>query len=76
MGLFDFLNRGHKSEAIMPEPGTPEFEATVAGSALPGSSGSLGVEPDQWQSVKAGRERTVEPGGPAGEGPAEDGPRN
>jgi hypothetical protein len=34
MGLFDFL-RG-KDEKAIPEPGTPEFEAAVSGSALPG----------------------------------------
>jgi hypothetical protein len=35
VGLFDFL-RG-KDERAIPEPGTPEFEAAVNGSALPGS---------------------------------------
>jgi hypothetical protein len=35
VGLFDFL-RG-KDERAIPEPGTPEFEAAVSGSALPGS---------------------------------------
>jgi hypothetical protein len=42
MGLFDFL-RG-KDEKAIPEPGTPEFEAAVSGSALPGSvdMGELG----------------------------------
>ena len=35
MGLFGFL-RG-KDERAIPEPGTPEFEAAVNGSALPGS---------------------------------------
>jgi hypothetical protein len=35
VGLFDFL-RG-KDEKAIPEPGTPEWEAAVNGSALPGS---------------------------------------
>jgi hypothetical protein len=35
MGLFDFL-RGSEQKA-MPEPGTPEWDAAVSGSALPGS---------------------------------------
>lgn len=33
MGLFDFLRR--KDEKAIPEPGSPEFEATVKGSAIP-----------------------------------------
>ena len=33
MGLFDFLRR--KDEKAIPEPGTPEFEAAVQGSAIP-----------------------------------------
>src|SRR5262245_5782952 len=53
MGLFGFL-RG-KDEKAIPEPGTPEFEAAVAGSALPDSvqmgeegwSKQLGVDPSQ-----------------------------
>jgi hypothetical protein len=35
LGLLSFL-RG-KDERAIPEPGTPEFEAAVSGSALPGS---------------------------------------
>jgi hypothetical protein len=35
MGLFEFLRR--KDERAIPEPGTPEFEAAVQGSALPTS---------------------------------------
>jgi Short C-terminal domain len=35
MGLFGFLRR--KNERAIPEPGTPEFEAAVQGSALPAS---------------------------------------
>jgi hypothetical protein len=33
MGLFGFLRR--KDEKAIPEPGTPEFDAAVAGSAIP-----------------------------------------
>jgi putative oligomerization/nucleic acid binding protein len=33
MGLFSFLRR--KDERAIPEPGTPEFDAVVQGSALP-----------------------------------------
>jgi hypothetical protein len=35
MGLFDFLRS--KDQKAIPEPGTPEFDAAVAGSALPDS---------------------------------------
>jgi len=41
MGLFGFLRR--KDERAIPEPGTPEFEAAVAGSAIPdGQSVEMG----------------------------------
>lgn len=33
MGLFDFLRS--KDEKAIPDPGTPEFDAAVAGSAIP-----------------------------------------
>jgi Short C-terminal domain len=33
MGLFDFLRR--KDERAIPEPGSPEFDAAVQGSAIP-----------------------------------------
>lgn len=40
MGLFDFLS---KDEKAIPDPGTPEFEAMVRGSAIPdGQSVSMG----------------------------------
>jgi hypothetical protein len=35
MGLFDFIRR--RDERAIPEPGTPEFEAAVSGSAIPDS---------------------------------------
>ena len=46
MGLFDFL-RGSEQKA-MPEPGTPEWEAAVSGSALPGS---VDMGEDGWTST-------------------------
>ena len=47
MGLFGFLRK--KDERAIPEPGTPEFDAAVQGSALPdGQSTSMG-EPG-WTS--------------------------
>jgi hypothetical protein len=46
MGLFDFL-RGSEQKA-MPEPGTPEWDAAVSGSALPGS---VGMGEDGWTST-------------------------
>lgn len=50
MGLFDFL-RG-KDERAIPEPGTPEFEAVVSGSALPGS---VPMGESGWTSTAQGR---------------------
>lgn len=50
MGLLDFLNR--KDEQAIPEPGTPEFEAAVAGSALPDAQGVSMGEPG-WTAPKA-----------------------
>jgi hypothetical protein len=54
VGLFGFLRR--KDERAIPEPGTPEFEAMVQGSALPDSqSVSMGEEgwtrPDAKQTI-------------------------
>lgn len=46
MGLFDFL-RG-KEQKAMPEPGTPEWDAAVSGSALPGS---VDMGEDGWTST-------------------------
>ena len=43
MGLFGFL-RG-KDERAIPEPGTPEFEAAVQGSAIPDSQSVSMGEP-------------------------------
>jgi hypothetical protein len=53
VGLFGFLKR--KDERAIPEPGTPEFDAAVQGSALPDSqSVSMGeagwTSPDSAQS--------------------------
>ena len=60
MGLFGFL-RG-KDERAIPEPGTPEFEAAVSGTALPGSvtmgeqgwSKQLGLDPGSGNVEQAG----------------------
>jgi hypothetical protein len=54
MGLFGFLRK--KDERAMPEPGTPEFDAAVAASAIPDDqSVSMGAEgwtqPDASQTV-------------------------
>jgi hypothetical protein len=49
VGLFDFLKR--KDEA-MPKPGTPEFEAAVAGTAIPDSQ-SVDMGESGWISGDA-----------------------
>jgi hypothetical protein len=49
VGLFGFLRK--KDERAMPDPGTPEFEAMVQGSAIPDS-----------QSVSMGEEGWTQPG--------------
>jgi hypothetical protein len=49
MGLFGFLRKN--DERAMPEPGTPEFEQTVAGSAIPDD-----------QSVSMGEPGWAQPG--------------
>jgi hypothetical protein len=51
MGLRDLFRRRHDSEKAIPDPESPEFQQQVAGSELPGSSGAVGVESDQWKSV-------------------------
>jgi hypothetical protein len=48
MGLFGFLR--WKDERAMPEPGSPEFEAMVAGSALPDSQ-SVSLGESGWTST-------------------------
>jgi hypothetical protein len=47
MGLFGFLRK--KDERAIPEPGTPEFEAAVQGSALPDSQ-SVSMGEAGWAS--------------------------
>jgi hypothetical protein len=47
MGLFGFLKR--KDEKAIPEPGTPEFDAAVQGSALPDSQ-SVSMGQEGWSS--------------------------
>src|SRR5688500_17871444 len=56
MGLFGFLRR--KDERAIPEPDTPEFEAAVAGSAIPDSQ-SVTMGASGW--VSAGE--TIDLGG-------------
>jgi hypothetical protein len=51
MGLFSFLRR--KDEKAIPEPGTPEFEAAVAGSAIPDSQ-SVPMGQPGWTSTPEG----------------------
>jgi len=53
MGLFGFLRR--KDERAIPEPGTPEFEAAVAGSAIP-DGGSVEMGQSGWTSAGAAAE--------------------
>ena len=48
MGLFDFLRS--KDEKAIPEPGTPEFQAAVEGSALPDSQ-SVEMGEGGWTSA-------------------------
>jgi hypothetical protein len=50
VGLFGFLKKN--DERAMPEPGTPEFEAAVAGTAIPDA-----------QSVAMGEPGWTQPGG-------------
>jgi hypothetical protein len=47
VGLFGFLRR--KDEKAIPEPGTPEFDAAVQGSALPDSQ-SVSMGETGWSS--------------------------
>jgi hypothetical protein len=58
MGLFGFLRR--KDEKAIPEPGTPEFEAAVQGTALPDA-----------QSVSMGEAGWTDPGKTQGEQPSQ-----
>ncbi len=50
MGLFGFLRR--KDETAIPQPGTPEFDAVVQGSALPDSQ-SVSMGEAGWTSPDA-----------------------
>jgi hypothetical protein len=55
MGLFGFLKK--KDERAMPEPGSPEFEAMVQGSAIPDSQSVSMGEPG-WS--KPGASQTLD----------------
>jgi hypothetical protein len=50
VGLFDFLRR--KDEKAIPEPGTPEFEAAVQGSAISDEQ-SVSMGESGWASTEA-----------------------
>lgn len=50
MGLFSFLRR--KDERAIPEPGTPEFEAAVAGTAIADGQ-SVPMGQSGWASTSA-----------------------
>lgn len=56
MGLFDFLRR--KDESAIPEPGTPEFEAAIQGSAIPDSQ-SVEMGERGWTSTGAAAEQAL-----------------
>jgi hypothetical protein len=58
MGLFGFLRRS--DERAMPEPGTPEFEAAVAGTAIPDSQ-SVSMGESGWTSTAAADARVEQP---------------
>ena len=58
VGLFDFLRKN--DERAMPEPGTPEFEATVAGSAIPDAQ-SVSMGEAGW--TQPGSSETLDLGG-------------
>jgi hypothetical protein len=51
VGLFGFLRK--KDETAIPEPGTPEFDAAVQGSALPDSQ-SVSMGEEGWTSTQGG----------------------
>jgi Short C-terminal domain len=55
VGLFGFLRR--KDEKAIPEPGSPEFDAAVQGSALPDSK-SVSMGEEGWTSPDSKVERS------------------
>jgi hypothetical protein len=55
VSLFGFLRK--KDERAMPEPGTPEFEAVVAGTAIPDSQ-SVSMSEPGW--TEPGSSQTVD----------------
>lgn len=57
MGLFGFLRK--KDERAIPEPGTPEFDAAVQGSAIPDSQ-SVSMGEAGW--TKPGEAQAGQPG--------------
>jgi hypothetical protein len=57
VGLFDFLRR--KDERAIPEPGTPEFEATVQGSAIPDEQSVSMGDPGWTSSEGSGKAQQI-----------------
>lgn len=70
MGLFDFL-RG-KDERAIPEPGTPEFEAAVQGSAIPDSQ-SVEMGASGWTSPSSADDALKQLGIDAGQAQVQQG---
>jgi protein-tyrosine-phosphatase len=60
VGVFDFLKRRRDKESAIPDPDSGQFQRQVEGSALAGSAGTAGVEPDQWKSVDVGQSQTID----------------
>ena len=58
MGLFGFLRR--KDERAIPEPGSPEFDAAVQGSALPDTSSGQSVSMGQSGWVTPTERQTID----------------
>jgi hypothetical protein len=59
MGLFGFLRK--KDERAIPEPGTPEFEAVVQGTALPDAQ-SVSMGEAGWTTPDSADDALHEPG--------------
>jgi hypothetical protein len=57
MGLFSFLRP--KDERAIPEPGTPEFEAAVQGTAIPDTQ-SVSMGESGWTSTDGATSETID----------------
>ena len=69
MGLFGFLR---KDEKAIPEPGTPEFDAAVQGSAIPDSQ-SVEMGSSGWTNPSSADEALKQLGIDAGHAKVQDG---